>query len=149
MKRTLLFVALAAATAFPVSAGDMLGAGFSVGVGVNRYLVDAGIDAADLSLGVSLAILPIQIEDFAAGATIRATVGASITFDDTMVGWYALTPLLTLRFSDMSISAGYGPWALADYPDLYIYAPAVVLEFEGFEIGMIGPSIFIGFALGF
>lgn len=148
MKRIAVFLALAIVAAFPLPAADTLGAGLSVGVGANRYLVDAGIDAADLSLGVSLAILPIQIDDFAAGVTIRATIGASITFDDTMIGWYALTPLLTLRFSDMSISAGYGPWALADYPDVYVYEPAVVLGFDGFEIGMIGPSVFLGFALG-
>lgn len=148
MKRTILVLALVCALALPLFAGDMFGGGFSLGVGANRYLMDAGYTAIDVSFAAGLALLPIQIDDLAAGVTIRATIGASILDDENIIGWYALTPLLTLQFSDMSISAGYGPWALADYPDIYIYGPAVVLGFDGLEIGMVGPSVFIGFGFG-
>ncbi len=149
MKRTVLAIALAATITFPTFAAGLMGGSFSLGVGANRYLMDAGYTAIDVSFAPSLALLPIQIDDMAAGVTIRATIGATILGEEAMIGWYALTPLLTLRFSDMSISAGYGPWALADYPDVYIYEPAVLLGFDGLEIGLIGPSVFIGFALDF
>ncbi len=148
MKRIILVLALACALALPVMAGGVLGGGFSLGVGANRYLMDAGYTAIDVSFAASLALLPIRIDDFAAGVTIRGTIGASILDDANIIGWYALTPLLTLQFSDMSISAGYGPWVLADYPDVYVYGPAVLLGFDGFEIGMVGPSVFIGFGFG-
>ena len=148
MKRTILVLVMACALALSLFAGDMFAGGFSLGVGANRYLVDAGYTALDVSFAASLALLPLQIDDFAAGVTIRGTIGASILSDEDIIGWYALTPLLTLQFSDMSISAGYGPWALADYPDIYIYGPAVLLGFEGLEIGLIGPSVFIGFGFG-
>ena len=108
--------------------------------------MDAGFTAVDLSLGASLSLLPLWIDDFAAGVTFRASAGSSIIDDSTL--------MFTLGFFDsapMTISAGYGPYAYADVPDIYLYGPAVVLAFETggtlMEIGMIGPSVFLG--LGF
>ncbi len=149
MKRIVLIVVLVLVMAVPLFAAGEVGGGFSLGVGANRYMVDAGYDAIDVSFAASLALLPLRFDDMAAGITLRATFGTSILADDVMIGWYALTPLLTLRFSDMSISVGYGPWALADYPDIYIYEPAVLLSFDGIELGLIGPSVFIGFGFEF
>ena len=64
--------------------------------------------------------------------------------------------MLTLAFLDeapMSISAGYGPYAYEDVPEVYLYGPAVLLGFGTgsgiMQIGMVGPSVFIGFGFGF
>ncbi len=156
MKKTLLAVVLAGALAFPVFARDMIGMGLSVGVGANKDLMDAGYTAVDLSFAASLSLLPLQIDDLAAGVTVRVTGGSTILEDDIFVGWYALTPMFTLAFFDdspMSISVGYGPYAYADFPDFYIYDWAVLLGFQFdstlMEIGLIGPSVFVGFGFGF
>jgi hypothetical protein len=150
MKRTVLVVTLVAAVSLPMFGADMLGMGLSIGVGANKDLMDAGYTAVDLSVAASLALLPIQIDDLAAGVTIRATAGWTVVSDEVIIGWYALTPLLTLAFSDgMSISAGYGPYAYADVPNVYLYGPAVVLGFDGLEIGFVGAAVFVGFGFGF
>ncbi len=156
MRKTLLVIALVAAAAFPVFASDALGMGLSIGIGANKDLMTAGYTAVDVSFAASLSLLPIRIDDLAAGVTVRLTGGATIVNDSTFIEWYALTPMFTLAFMDsapMSISAGYGPYAYAEIPDYYIYAAAVVLglDMDGMlmEIGLIGPSVFVGFGFGF
>ncbi len=149
MRKTALAIALLAAITLPGFAADMMGMGLSLGVGANRDLMDAGYTAADLSVGARLSLLPIRIDDLAAGVTIRATAGWSVISDEVIIGWYALTPLLTLAFSDMSISVGYGPYAYAEVPDVYLYGPAVLLGFEDLEIGFVGATVFVGFGFSF
>jgi hypothetical protein len=121
---------------------------------VRRRLADAAITAVDLSLGLGLSVLPLQIDDMAAGVTLRATMGSSIVSDSASLEWYAITPMLTLVFSDedpISISVGYGPYAQALLSDFFLYAPAVLLGFQFdtglMEIGMIGHGIVIGIGL--
>ena len=112
MRKIALAFVFVLAVSFPLFAGDFIGMDLSVGVGANKDFMDAGITAADLSVSAGLSLFPIRFEDFAAGITIRATIGSSIVDDSTFFGWYALTPLLTLVFLDeapMSISGGYGP----------------------------------------
>jgi hypothetical protein len=156
MKKAALVIVLVSAMAVPVFAKDSVRMGLALGVGANRDLMDAGFTAVDVSIGAGLSFFPIWIDDFAAGVTIRATGGSSIVDDATFIGWYALTPLLTIGFFDnspMSISVGYGPYAYADVPSIYLYSPAVLLDFDldasVLEIGMIGPSVFIGFGFSF
>ena len=154
MKRIVLAFVLIAAATLPMSAADMLGIGGSVGIGANKEFMDAGFTAVDLSVSVSLSMLPIQLDDMSAGVTIRATGGSTIINDTTSAEWYALTPMLTIVFFDatpMFISVGYGPHAYSALPELYIYSPAVVIGFISgsgtMEVGMVGPSVFAGFGL--
>ncbi len=154
MKKMVLAIALIATATFPALAVDMIGIGGSIGVGANKDFMDAGYTAVDLSLSISMSLLPIRFDDFAAGITVRATGGATVISDTTSIEWYALTPMFTIMFLDdapMFISAGYGPYAYSVLPDRYIYSPAVVLGFMTgagtMEIGMIGPSVFLGFGL--
>lgn len=154
MKRIVLALVLVAAAALPAVAAGTLGVSGSIGVGANKEFMDAGYTAADVSVSLSLSVLPIQMGDLSAGVTLRATGGSTIINDTTTAEWYALTPMLTIIFLDsapMFISVGYGPHAYSALPELYIYSPAVLLGFISgsgtMEIGMIGPSIFVGFGL--